>query len=75
MEGKCIKLGDLGIQYCLKSEKAFQNLKEDELGLEPVDFAIFNEQYNVRDQAARRAMKELIDSEKNKLENVFSTLL
>ena len=69
------RLGDLGIQYCLKSEKAFQNLKEDELGLGPVDFAVFNEQYNERDQAARRAMKELINSEKNKVENVFSTLL
>lgn len=68
-------IGDLGIQYCLKSEKAFGALAEDMQSLEVVDYRTFHEQFNLRDQAARRAMKELIDSEKNKVTDVFSTLL
>lgn len=28
-----LKLGDLGIQYCLKSEKAFQALREEHSAL------------------------------------------
>lgn len=65
----------MGIQYCLKSEKAFSVLTEDVQALETVDYRTFNEQFNIRDQTARRAMKELIDSEKNKVTDVFSTLL
>ena len=69
-------MGDLGIQYCLKSPKAFHVLEaEDAASLEMVDYNVFNEKYNVRDRNARIAMKELIDSEKNKVTDVFSTLL
>lgn len=68
-------MGDLGIQYCLKSPKAFQALAEDAASLEIVDYNVFNEKYNIRDRSARIAMKELIDSEKNKIADVFSTLL
>ncbi len=62
-------------QYCLKSEKAFEALAEDMQSLEVADYRTFHEQFNLWDQAARRAMKELIDSEKNKVTEVFSTLL
>lgn len=68
-------MGDLGLQYCLKSEKAFGFLAEDVKAVEMVDFTTFNVQYNLRDQAARKAMKELINSDKNKVVDVFSTLL
>lgn len=68
-------MGDLGIQYCLKSEKAFEALTEDVQAVENVDFATFNENYNMRDQSARQAMKELINSDRNKVTDVFSTLL
>lgn len=68
-------MGDLGIQYCIKSERAFKVLTEDVQSLEAVDYHTFHEQFNLRDQAARQAMKKLIDSEKNKVKNVFSTLL
>lgn len=68
-------MGDLGIQYCLKSPKAFLALTEDADSLETVDYNVFNEQYNIRDRNARIAMKELINSEKNKVTDVFSTLL
>lgn len=68
-------MGDLGIQYCLKSPKAFLALTERVSSLETVDYHIFNEQYNIRDRDARIAMKKLINSEKNKVTDVFSTLL
>jgi hypothetical protein len=68
-------LGGLGIQYCVKSEKAFSRLSEVEEGLEPVDFRIFNQRYNERDAMAREKMRQLIDSDKNKVTNVFSTLV
>ena len=70
-----LSLGDLGMQYCLKSQKAFDNLKELEKDLIAVDFNVFNEKYNKRDINARRKMRDLINSDKNKVKNVFSRLL
>ena len=70
-----LKLGDLGIQYCLKTEKAFQYLKEDVTALKEIDYHKINPQYMQRDRNAREAMYALINSEKNKIENVFSKLL
>ena len=40
-----------------------------------VEFNDFNIKYNQRDISARKKMKELIDSDANKVTNVFSTLL
>lgn len=69
-----MQLGGLGIQWCVKSEKAFLNLKKcDEII--SVDYHEFNQKYNERDSNARIKMKELIDSDKNKVEKVFSTLI
>lgn len=68
-------VGDLGIQYCLKTEKAFHALVEDTSALEAVDYHIFHTQYSRRDENARQAMKELINSDRNKVTDVFSTLL
>jgi len=68
-------LGDLGIQYCLKSEKAFDALTEDESRVIKVDYSEFNRRYLERDERARTAMKNLINSERNKVEKVFSTLI
>ena len=70
-----LSLGGLGIQYCLKSELAFSKLKEIREGLASVEYEEFNKKYNERDSIARRKMKELIDSDANKVTNVFSTLL
>lgn len=70
-----LSLGGLGIQYCLKSEKAYSQLNEIEDELEPVEYREFNLKYNERDAAAREKMRELINSEANKVTNVFSTLL
>ena len=55
-----LSLGDLGIQYCLKSQKAFDNLKELEKDLIAVDFKEFIEKYNKRDINARKNMREIL---------------
>lgn len=70
-----LKLGDLGIQYCLKTEKAFHCLKEDINALQEIAYCKINPLYKERDKNAREAMYALINSEKNKIENVFSKLL
>lgn len=69
-----LSLGGLGIQYCLKSELAFSKLKEVESELFAVNYAEFNEKYNKRDVNARKNMRELFDSDANKVTKVFSTL-
>jgi hypothetical protein len=70
-----LSLGGLGIQYCIKSELAFSKLCEVPDSLLPVDYDEFNGRYNHRDITARRRMRELVDSDANKVTKVFSTLL
>lgn len=70
-----LSLGDLGIQYCIKSELAYSQLYEIEDGLQAVPYEEFNERYNQRDVTARRKMRELVDSDANCVTRVFSTLL
>lgn len=69
-----LSLGGLGIQYCIKSELAYSNLTEVEDELISVDYSEFNEKYNERDIIARKRMRELVDSDANKVTNVFGTL-
>ena len=70
-----LSLGGLGIQFCVKSEKAYSQLREIPEGLTEVPYSEFNAKYNSRDAAARQAMRELINSDANKVTRVFSTLL
>jgi hypothetical protein len=70
-----LALGGLGIQYCIKTEKAYSMLHELEDDCITVQYEEFNEKYNQRDITARQKMKELINSDENKVLNVFSTLL
>ncbi len=70
-----LSLGGLGIQYCLKTPKAYENLKEDYDGIIKVDYDEFNVKYNQRDAVARDKMRNLIDSDANRVTNVFSTLM
>ena len=67
-------MGGLGIQYCIKSRLAYSKLYELEDGLMAVQYAEFNEKYNQRDITARRKMRELVDSDANRVTKVFSTL-
>ena len=70
-----LSLGGLGIQYCIKSELAYSKLTEIHKDLSSVDYVEFNEKYNLRDYNARTKMRDLINSDLNKVEKVFSTLL
>lgn len=69
-----LSLGGLGIQYCIKSERAYSRLHEVPDSLMTVDYTEFNEKYNQRDITARQKMRELVDSDANKVTKVFSTL-
>ncbi len=68
-------LGGLGIQYCIKTERAYKKLSEHSEALQSVAFTEFNEKYNKRDIWARENMRMLIDSDRNRVTKVFSTLL
>lgn len=69
-----LSLGGLGIQYCIKSPLAFSRLKELSDSPVAVDYSEFNEKYNQRDSFARTRMRELVNSDANKVSKVFSTL-
>ena len=69
-----LSLGGLGIQYCIKTELAYSELHEVEEDLLEVPYAEFNEKYNQRDLTARQKMRELVDSDANRVTKVFSTL-
>lgn len=69
-----LSLGGLGIQYCIKSELAYSKLYEVKEGLLAVNYDEFNEKYNHRDVMARKNMRDLVDSDANKVTKVFSTL-
>lgn len=57
------------------SEKSFQCLREEKNSLLKVDFTEFNKRYTERDRSARMRMKELINSDKNRVEKVFSSMI
>lgn len=69
-----LSLGGLGIQYCIKAKLAYSKLSELKDDLISVQYDEFNEKYNKRDILTRHKMKELIDSDVNKVSKVFSTL-
>lgn len=69
-----LSLGGLGIQYCIKSELAYSKLEEIDAELMSVNYNEFNDKYNQRDVVARKNMRELVNSDVNKVTNVFSTL-
>lgn len=69
-----LSLGGLGIQYCIKTQQAYSKLQEIKEKMISVDYTEFNDKYNLRDVAARRNMRDLINSDRNKVTNVFSTL-
>ena len=56
-------------------ELAYSKLTKIEDGLICVDYNEFNEKYNKRDINARKNMHKLVDSDINKVTNVFSTLI
>ena len=73
--GELLYLGGLGIQYCIKSKLAYESLTEVKEELFEVKYDEFNNKYNSRDALARENMRNLIDSDENKVIKVFSTLI
>lgn len=69
-----LSLGGLGIQYCIKSRLAYSKLHEVEADISAVNYDEFNEKYNLRDVEARQKMRDLVNSDANKVIKVFSTL-
>lgn len=69
-----LSLGGLGIQYCIKTENAYSKLVELKEELTAVEYSEFNHRYNQRDIEARQKMRDLVDSDANKVTKVFSTL-
>ena len=59
-----LSLGGLGIQYCIKSKLAYENLREIRDGLVPVAYSEFNQKYNQRDDNARKRMRDLVNSDR-----------
>ena len=71
-----LSLGDLGVQYFFKSERAFASLRELPDRKERVPMAEYKAKFDARDDQARRKMVELVyDLKRNPLEHVFSDLL
>lgn len=70
-----LSLGNLGTQYCLKSAKSFDHISELNDSLIVVHYTEFNSKYTKRDVEARNNIRSLIDSERNKVTKVFSTIL
>lgn len=71
---RLLSLGGLGVQYCIKSKLAYSKLHEVDNEIYAVKYDEFNEKYNQRDVTARKNMRDLVDSDENKVINVFSTL-
>lgn len=70
-----LMLGGLGIQYCLKSKRAFESVAKVDGYPLPVDFVSYNAKYNERDRLARDRMDELIAGPQNPAIKVMSTLV
>ena len=74
--GDLLTLGDLGVQYFFKSERAFAALREVHELKERVSMPEYKARFNARDDLARRRMVELMyDLKRNPLERVFSELV
>ena len=73
--GELLMLGGLGIQYCIKTPRAFAALSKVDGFPRPVPYADYNVRYNERDRLARDRMDELISGPANKAIHVMSTLV
>jgi len=72
---KCFHLGDLGIQYFIKSKKAFDKLEKEYKPISSVSYEIYNAKYNLRDKKAREELNKIEYSDENDLSDVFSNYI
>lgn len=70
-----LSLGGLGIQYCLKSRRAFEAVEEVPGSPRTVNFDEYNARYNARDAVARANMERLVNGPGNPAQRVLSVLL
>ena len=71
-----LKLGDFGIQYAVKTQKAYVHLRSLPDLTQSVKFDAHHAAYENRDAAARQRMRELIaNPEFNRLERLFSDVV
>lgn len=70
-----LRCGNLGIQYCCKSPKAFSSLREVAGSPTPVDVQVFRRLYTLRDNSARERVHALINSDSNTLARTFRDVL
>ena len=71
-----LRLGGFGIQYAVKSPKAYANLRPLPNLKQSVAFDAHHAAYEARDVRAREKMRELIaDPEFNRLERLFSDVI
>ena len=69
-------MGSLGIQYFLRTERAFAALAEIEAEKESVDAAEWYGRYNRRDRDARSKMYDIIENDpRNDLSRTFKDVL
>ena len=74
--GELLRLGSLGIQYFLRTERAFAALAEIEAEKESVDAAEWYGRYNRRDRDARSKMYDIIENDpRNDLSRTFKDVL
>ena len=68
-----MKLGDLGLQFVLKSERAFASCRQkDRITVERHEYEKFFEQYRVRDFTARSAMDGAREISGSSIEDLIS---
>ena len=70
-----LMLGGLGVQYCLKSERAFAAIRKVDGFPQPVEYAVYNPGYSERDRTAKARMDALISGPENAAVKVMSTLV
>lgn len=72
---EALSLGDLGIQYCIKSSRAFRRLNKIYKPVYAVPREEYLAKYNRRDSRARDDLRNLIKSDKNTMMETFSSLI
>ena len=73
---RLLKLGDFGIQYAVKTSRAYANLRPLSDLKRSVAVAAYHTAYETRDAAARERMRALIaDPDFNRLERLFSDIV
>ena len=71
---EALHFGDLNVQYCLKSKKAFKSIKSCTC-LCKVDTKQYYTKYNLRDKEARESLEKLINSKRNTFTYTFQDLI